>query len=163
MSANDVPVKAGPVVGDTQALETILDVDVAKIPPPPKEDVKILRLYKSSMSAVNFICGNGDVITFAQGRYYTDNPRHIAYLDAEIASKHPHIFIDPLEKEVASNLVTPMQQLREKIRQELLLELAVGTPLKDMGNTDPNAKLVPGNTRDIMQAAAGSGPSFIKV
>lgn len=163
MSANDVPVKAGPVISGSQALETVLDVDVAKIPPPPTEPVKILRLYKSSMSAVNFICGNGDVITFAQGRYYTDNPSHIAYLDAEIRSNHPHIFVDPNEREVASNMITPMQQMREKIRQELLAELAAGVPMKDMGKTDPNAKLMPGNTRDIAQAAAGSGPSFIKV
>ena len=163
MSANNVPVKAGPTISGNQALETILDVDMSKIPPPPVSDVKILRLYKSSMSAVNFICGNGDVITFAQGRYYTDNQKHISYLDAEIASGHPHIFIDPMEPEVASNLITPMQQLREKIRKELLAELAAGTPMKDMGNTDPSAKLIPGNTRDIMQAAAGSGPSFVKV
>ena len=163
MAAINVPVKAGPIIGDTQALETILDVDVNKIPPPPVSDVKMLRLYKSTMSAVNFICGNGDVITFAQGKFYTDRESHIAYLDAEIKSGHPHIFIDPLEREVASNLITPMQQLRDKIRKELLEELRVGPVHMDAGKTDQNAKLMPANTRDIAQAAAGSGPSFIKV
>ena len=163
MTEINVPVKAGPLVGDMQSLETILDVDVSKIPPPPVQDVKFLRLYKSTMSAVNFICGNGDVITFTQGKFYTDNERHIAYLDAEIKSNHPHIFIDPLEREVASNMITPMQQLREKIRQELIEEMKAGPVHMNAGNTDQTAKLMPANTRDIMQAAAGSGPSFIKV
>ena len=163
MADINVPVKAGPVVGDTQSLETILDVDVKNIPPLPVKEAKMLRLYKSTMFAVNFICGNGDVITFTQSKFYTDNERHIAYLDAEIKSGHPHIFVDPLEREVASNLITPMQQLRDKIRKELIEEMKAGPAHKDAGNTDQNAKLMPANTRDIAQAAAGSGPSFIKV
>ena len=164
MSDPNIPVVGtGVLVDGIPVMETVLDIDPAKIPPRPVESVRMLKLFKSTMSAMNFICGDGDVITFQQGKFFTDNPKHINALEVEVKARNPHIFIDPNEQEVASNMVTPMQQMRAKIIAEYIAEqeeLAKGT--KNLG-TSEQGKLNPGSTRDIMAAASGSGPGFMKV
>ena len=62
----------------------------------------LLRVFKSTMPSVNFIFGNGKPAIFIAGVYRTNIDWEISALDYEVSSGHPHIFIDPEEKEVMS-------------------------------------------------------------
>lgn len=159
MSDINVPVKAGPE-GGTQ-LETILDVDPSKIPPKPVEDVKILHVFKSTMPNVNVHASNGEALSFQQGRFVTDNEAHIALLNQAVKDRHPHIFIDPLEITVRSDMVTPMQQMRAKIIAEYIAEQAAKeNPSRQMGHTEQNLKLnVAGSNQMANENTPGAGQS----
>lgn len=117
-----------------------------------------LTVFQATMPSVNYIFGNGKPAIFVQGFYRTDVPWEIAELDAEIASHHPHIF-RPTKVEdqvIESDMLDPMTALRAKIIADYKAQEAAAThPSRDMGNTDQNAKLMPGNTMDIAAAAEG--------
>ena len=120
--------------------------------------MSMLRVFKATMPSVSVIFGDGTQAIFVGGVYRTDNESHIATLESEIKKCHPHLFIDPAEKEIDSTMVDPMAQLRAKIIAEYLAAEANATdPTNDMGTTE-QTKLKPANTVDIAQAAAnGSG------
>lgn len=116
-----------------------------------------LHVYKCHLQSVNVVLPSGKFCVFVNGVYRTDDEGEIAFFDREVAMKHPHIYIDPLEKEVDSELVDPMAMLRHKIIEEYKAAqlAAAGDPDRDMGSSDQNMKLNIGNTRDIAEAAAG--------
>jgi hypothetical protein len=125
-----------------------------------------LRVFKSTIPSINFIFGNGKPAIFQGGVFRTDIPSEISALEYEIAQGHPHIFIDPNEREVDSELLDPMKALRAKIREEILAEEAEKARLaadvtRDMGTSDQSA-VKPASTLDIAPAAAGgSGASLV--
>lgn len=117
----------------------------------------MLRVFKSTIPSVNYLFTNGKPAIFVNGTYRTDADWEITELEKEIALKHPHIYIDANEREIDSELVDPMANLRHRIIQEYLAKQAAATdPDNDMGTTDQNVKLIPTNSRDVAQAAVGA-------
>lgn len=126
----------------------------------------MLRVFKSTMPSVNFIFGNGKPAIFQAGVYRTDVAEEIQALEYEVRLGHPHIYIDPAEQEVDSELLDPMTALRAKIREEILAEeaekaLKASDISRDMGTSDQSS-VKPASTVDIAPAAAGgSGASLV--
>jgi hypothetical protein len=137
---------------------------------PSKEAApKMLRLYKFPAGSGKYVFGsllnadgkpkypemNGKVISFISGRYTTEDPKEIEELDDQIAKGYTGIIIDPREKEIDARAMDPMFRLKEKMRQELLAEMAAATnPNNDFGSYQ-QAALVASNTRTIASTAAG--------
>jgi hypothetical protein len=115
----------------------------------------MLRVFKGTMPSFNYIFGNGKPAIFVQGVYRTNVDWEIASLENEIKNGHPHIYIDPNETEIDSEMVDPMNVLRAKIIAEYVAAQAKATdPSNDGGTYTPQA-LKPGNSQDVADAAAG--------
>lgn len=123
--------------------------------------MSMLRVFKCTIPSCSVILGNGKPCIFVSGVYRTDIPAEIGFFENEILLKHPHLYIDPAESEIDSELVDPMNALRAKIIKEYLAaqEKVAGDPNRDMGSTDQNMKLNVGTTKDIAEAAAGGSGS----
>lgn len=114
-----------------------------------------LRVFKATLPSVNYIFKNGKPAIFINGMYTTDVPFEIEELDAEIATRHPHIFIDSAMREIDSAKVDPIAALREKIIAEYQATMAAATSLdNDLGNSTQGA-LKPASSVDIAAASAG--------
>jgi hypothetical protein len=125
-----------------------------------------LHIFKSTLPSVNYIFGNGKPAVFQQGRYLTDQEEEVATLQYEIKKGHPHIFQDPAELTVESDMLDPMVALKAKVREQVLAELAEEAaraidPKRDMG-TSNQSQVKPASTKDIAVAAAGgSGAALV--
>lgn len=99
------------------------------------------KLFKSSIPNIFMILSSGIKAEFINGIYYTTNEASIAELQKEVALGHPHISIDPNETEIDTDAVTPYEQLKKKIRDEVMAEMRAATALdNDRGNYGaPNA------------------------
>lgn len=120
-----------------------------------------LRVFKATLPSVNYIFKNGKPAIFVQGVYTTDVVSEIEELDAEIAARHPHIFIDAAMREIDSSAVDPIAALREKIIAEYKATMASATSLdNDMGKSN-QGPLKPASSVDVAAATAGgSGEGF---
>ena len=114
-----------------------------------------LRVFKATLPSVNYIFKNGKPAIFVNGMYTTDVPFEIEELDAEISTRHPHIFIDESMREIDSAKVDPIAALREKIIAEYKATMAAATSMDNDRGTAEAPKLKPASTSDIMEAAAG--------
>lgn len=115
------------------------------------------RVFKSHIPSCNFIFSNGKPAIFVGGKYITDNENEIQSLEYEIKQGHPHLFIDPDEREVAIPLSGNelVAGLRAKIIAELEAEGRLASdPGRDMGSSD-QSQVKPANSQDVAPAAAG--------
>lgn len=116
---------------------------------------QILRVFKCTIPSCNFIFSNGKPAIFVQGVYRTAVDWEIAELEKEVASGHPHVYIDAKEREIDSEMVDPMNALRAKIIAEYKATMEAATnPDNDMGKSAQGA-VIPANSRDVAPAAAG--------
>lgn len=123
--------------------------------------MSMMSVFKATLPSVNYIFRNGKPGIFVQGKYMTDVPAEISELTEEIAAGHPHIYIDAAEAEVDSKFVDPIAALTEKIRKQLVEEMAAATnPANDMGTSVPEV-LKPANSSDIAEASAGAQGSGV--
>jgi len=116
---------------------------------------KIAKVFKATLPSVNYIFRNGKPAIFINSRFATAIQTEIDELEAEIAAGHPHLFIDEAEKTIDAKLIQPMEALREKLRAEIMAEMAKAVdPTNDMG-TSEQGPLKPANSQDIATAAEG--------
>jgi hypothetical protein len=114
-----------------------------------------LTVFKSHIPSVNVILGNGKPCIFQNGVYRTESENEIQFLNAEIKAGHPHIFVDPNEVTIESDMVDPMNALRAKIIADYVAQQAAATnPANDMGTSD-QSQVKPANSTDIASAVAG--------
>jgi len=114
-----------------------------------------LAIFKNTMPSCNYIFKDGTSAVFVSGRYHTDDPKRIEELAAEVDAGHPHIYVDAAEATVQKEMLDPMNALRAKIIGEYLAAQAAATdPTNDMGKST-QGPVIPANTQDIQQAAAG--------
>jgi hypothetical protein len=114
-----------------------------------------LRVFKATLPSVNYIFKNGKPAIFVNGMYTTDVPFEIEELDAEIATRHPHIFIDESMREIDSAKVDPIAALREKIIAEYQATMAAATAQDNDLGTSTQGALKPASSVDIAAASAG--------
>ena len=113
----------------------------------------ILSVFKSRLPALTYLFGNGKPAIFVHGVYRTANAGDIEVLKWEIAQGHPHIWIDPNEAEISSDMVDPMAFMRAKIIAEYLAkERAALDTSNDRGTSDAS-KLMPATTPALMGGA----------
>jgi hypothetical protein len=112
---------------------------------------KIVRVYRSSQESINVICPNGKPLIFQNHEFSTDDPSDIAYLEREIALRHPHI---TFKEETDANRPSPAEALESVIEKEVARRLANMNPSNDMG-TYATGPIKPASSTDIQDAAAG--------
>lgn len=96
--------------------------------PTQKVEDRLVNVYYCTIESCKTITPEGEVIYFANGRYITDRASHIAYLDKEIAAGHPHIHTKPGEEQMKSSDLDPMKKIKDKLRAEVLAEIAAESP-----------------------------------
>jgi hypothetical protein len=114
-----------------------------------------LRVFKATLPSINYIFKNGKPAIFINGMYTTDVPFEIEELDAEIATRHPHIFIDEAMREIDSAKVDPIAALREKIIAEYKATMAAATDQDNDRGNSVQGQLKPASSVDIAAASAG--------
>lgn len=102
----------------------------------------MLKLYKSRLMSSKVIFTTGKELLFVNGRYPTDDEDEIKFLDAEIRNRHPHIYIDEKEKQVDSDRLDPLEEIKRRAVEEYLeKQKEMSTSNRDMGTTDQSGKL----------------------
>lgn len=86
----------------------------------------ISKVFKSTIPSCTFVCTDGMVLPFINGRLETDNPKYARELTNEVGtsgfgkSKHPHIYVDDKEQEVDSEALTPLELIKKQALEEAL-------------------------------------------
>lgn len=81
------------------------------------------KLFKSSIPNMFMILSSGTKAEFINGMYYTTDEDDAVELNKEIKRGIAGIWVDPNEPEIDTDAVTPYEQLKKKIREELLSEM----------------------------------------
>lgn len=115
-------------------------------------------LFKARIPAINYVFKNGKPAIFIRGRFSTDVQSEIDELNAEIALNHPHIYIDDTETSVESDGSDLVSGLRERLRAELIAEMAIAGSLSNDRGASKDGPIKPASTVDVAVLAAGSGP-----
>ena len=127
----------------------------------------IKRVFKSRIPSCSYFFKNGKQAAFIGGKYVTDVDIEIAELESEIGksgltepnkSDHPHIYIDQREKEINTEALDPIAEIKRKAVEEYLA--AQKKALNAAGNVS-SSKVMPAttgmvNSTTIAEGAAGS-------
>lgn len=114
----------------------------------------MLKVFKSTIPSVNYLFKNGKPAIFVAGRYTTKVAHEVTELEEEIASGHPHLYVDKAELQIDEKHLDPMAALRDKIIADYLATEAAKDPLQDMG-TSKQGSILPANSNDVAAATAG--------
>lgn len=99
-----------------------------------------VTLFKNTHGSVNAALANGVTVAFTEGRFFTTDSRLEDYLKAQAKYGEFGIYIDPNEPTIDPEAATPMDQLKKKVRAELMAELAAaGQLVKDAGTSEQGA------------------------
>lgn len=100
----------------------------------------MLNVFKSAIKHINILMENGKQLSFHNHRYETDDAAEIAFLNKQIEAGHVHIYVDDKEVTVDKDVKDPLEAIKEKVRQELLAEMAAATRKdNDAGSTESAA------------------------
>jgi hypothetical protein len=93
----------------------------------------IVPLFKNSNGNVQIVLKDGTTVAFLKdpaggpGRFFTSNAKLMRQLQECVDSDQEFgVFIDSAEPTIDTNAATPMDQMRKKIREELMAELRAG-------------------------------------
>jgi hypothetical protein len=111
-----------------------------------------LNVFKNRLGSCKYVFSNGKEANFINGTYATDIEDEIAQLNAEVKARHPHIYIDENEVTIDSELIDPIEQIRQKAIADYKASMGiVSTP----GDSAP-APVSPASTATIEPQAAGA-------
>lgn len=118
-----------------------------------------VTLFKNSNGNVNVALNHlGSVITiaFISGKFFTTDKR----LEATLTDLAEHgefgIYIDQGEKDIDPEFATPMDQMKKKLRDELIAEMRAEGLLKDAGtSTQTPQQQSLGTSADALVGAQG--------
>lgn len=96
---------------------------------------QLVTLFKNVHGNVNACLRTGETVAFVQGKFFTQNKSLQRALQAAVDNDNEFgIYVDAEEPNIDINAATPLEQLRKKLRQELLDEIASGKiDIKDLG------------------------------
>jgi hypothetical protein len=127
-------------------------------PASPKQQPKMMRVFKSSMGTLFYVLKNGKAAHFVGGKYLTDMEEEIKELESEIRNGHPHIYIDDKEKEIDVH-ADPLKGIKDLAVKEYLAEQArlsaEALNKGNMGETE-QGKLNVANSTSVAAGASGS-------
>jgi hypothetical protein len=102
----------------------------------------------------SYIFPDGTIAAFTGGRYATDDEAKAQHLTAVAQQGNPHIFVDPAKMQLTESELDPMAELKARIREQVIQELATKKD-NDMGSST-SGKLNIADSNTIGEAAAGS-------
>ena len=82
--------------------------------------MSIKYVFKNTIPSCSFIFKNGKQAAFIAGKYLTDIESEIKEFMAEIAAKHPYIFIDQNEVTVDTDALSPLDQIKKQAVDDYL-------------------------------------------
>lgn len=95
-----------------------------------------VTLFKNSNGNVNVALKSGRTVAFILGRFFTVDKKLQAELqEAADADQEFGVYVDPSEPEIDPECATPMDQMKKRMRDELMAELASQGRLVDAGNS----------------------------
>lgn len=104
-----------------------------------------VTLFKNSHGNVQIALASGVLVAFlldpatGQGRFFTSNKKLERDLQTAVDNDNEFgVYIDPAEPIIDLNAATPLEQLKAKIRKELMAELQSGGQLIDAGISRPS-------------------------
>ncbi len=116
----------------------------------------IKKLYKSRLPSCKFLFKNGKEAIFINSEFATDVVSEIEELNVEIASGHPHIYIDDTRKEIDTNQMDPLEHIKAKaVADYIAARQKANDPSNQRGNTE-QGKLNPTSSATISGAGAQS-------
>ena len=130
--------------------------------------------YFSRVPSCKFIFKSGKEAAFVGGIFDTDFASEIKELDEEVATGHPHIFVNVDQLTIDSECLDPLTEIKRKaIEEYIAAQVAASDPKNNRGNTK-ETKLNTVTTADIAAASAdsssgqavaetGAAPSVIKI
>ncbi|QHJ80720.1 MAG: hypothetical protein [Bacteriophage sp.] len=92
-----------------------------------------VTLFKNVHGNVNAALKSGTTVSFINGKFFTTVDKLQAELQECAETGEFGIFVDTTEPTIDTEYATPMDQLKRKIREELLAELKAGGQLVDAG------------------------------
>ncbi len=110
------------------------------------------RVFKSSLLSSVYLFKNGNPANFINGEYYTNIEEEVAELENEVRLGHPHIYMDPNRREVDTDKLNPIEEIKRQAVEEYLAKVAAGQGQgKDMGTSLENDVRVGGigNTHSL--------------
>lgn len=117
----------------------------------------IKRVFKCRIPSSKYIFSNGKEANFIGGKYATDVAAEIAALEEDIKLGHPHIYIDDSEKEIDTEQMDPIEQIKKKaIAEYLAAQSAALKPSNDRGTTEQGKLQGIGNSFSTAMLAVGS-------
>lgn len=95
-----------------------------------------VTLFKNSNGNVNVALKSGRTVAFILGRFFTVDKRLQEELYAAADNDQEFgVYIDPQEPEIDPDCATPMDQMKKRMRDELLAELKSEGRLVDAGSS----------------------------
>jgi hypothetical protein len=120
----------------------------------------IKSLFKSRIPFIQYFFKSGKQAAFLNGEFITDTPSEVEELNLEVASGHPHIFIDEDKKTVDTNHLDPLDEIRRKAVEEYKASIAAATDKnQDRGSTEQGKLEGIVSTSTISDASASSDAS----
>ena len=112
------------------------------------------HVFFSHAKSMQTVTGDGRKIVFVSGKYYTKHAGEIEFLKSMV-EENRGIYIDPNLLTVSEADRDPVQALKNKIRQEILAEMAAQVnPQNDRGES-VQGRLNAASTQDVAAVAAG--------
>lgn len=117
-----------------------------------------INVFFSHGKSLQVVTPRGGRITFVAGKYYTRKEEEIQFLQ-EMAADGRGVYVDPNMVTIAESDRDPMTALKNKLREEILAEIAAQTnPANDRGES-VQGRLNAASTSDIAPVAAGGDAS----
>ena len=119
--------------------------------------MSIKKVFKCRIPSCKYLFSNGKEANFIGGKYLTDLDIEISQLENEIKSGHPHIYVDAAEKEVDTEQMDPIEQIKKKaIAEYLAAQKAALDPNNDRGSTEAGKLQGIANSTTIAPLVDGS-------
>lgn len=121
------------------------------------EPAPILKaLYLCTLPFCRFSFKDGKEAIFINGQYMTDSREEMYQLEAEIATGHPHIYVDDSNRTVDVAFRDPVEAIKKQAIEEYLARQKAAVDPTNDGGTSAQGALNVGNTSNAGVAAAGS-------
>ena len=118
---------------------------------------KLYHVFYSTLESCRMITKGGRNIAFVLGKYVTDVPEEIDYLQEEMALGNSRISVVAGKEQMTADDLDPMKALKKQHIKEYLAEQAVLAKNVAAGtlseSSSEDQKLVPGSTADTANMA----------
>lgn len=92
--------------------------------------------YFSTRPRISIVLPSGDRISFVAGQYITDKEKEIEYLDEQVKSGHPMIYVKKGSETVTEAQLDPLAAVKAKaVADYMAQQEKQQDPSRDMGNT----------------------------
>lgn len=104
--------------------------------------MSLLHIFKCRVVNINYVFKDGKTAVFkrrtneAVGQYLTDDPVEVAELQAIAAKNHQHIYVDPNEETVDSELADPAVAYKKKVEDEMREKILADIAAQDKAKAD---------------------------